>query len=341
MKIVLEKLRVCYGETIALAGLDLEVQPGEWLGLVGPSGSGKTSALRAIAGFERARGGRVRLDDALVADGGLHRPPEKRGVGFVFQEFALFPHLSAARNIAFGLRHLPRDARAERVKAMLEQVELAEYADRLPAALSGGQQQRIALARALAPAPSALLMDEPFGSLDPALRGVVRERVVEALRARGCTVVFISHDIDEAFAIADRIAILRDGELQQLGRPEALYERPASGFVAGFMGSVNLVAGEADGARMRTILGELELAHSAHGRRLAVVRPHMFTAADDGVPVTVTRRVYRGDRIELAVRAPGDVILRAHMPPDTPARVGDGLRLSARGAVWTVPATQA
>ncbi len=337
MKLTLEQLRVCYGETVALAGLDLEVASGEWLGLLGPSGSGKTSALRAIAGFERASGGRVLLDDDVVADGRTHRPPERRGVGFVFQEFALFPHLSAAQNIAFGLRHLPKDARAARVKRLLARVEMAEYADRAPSALSGGQQQRIALARALAPDPPALLMDEPFGSLDPALRGLVRERVVEALRAGGRTVVFISHDIHEAFAIADRIALLRDGVLQQIGAPEELYGRPTSAFVAGFLGPVNLIPGDAAGQRMSTALGDLRLAHEARGPRAAVVRPHMFAIDPGGVAVTVERRVFRGDRVELAVRSGSGAAWQVDLPTSSDARPGDTLRLAVAGAVWTVP----
>lgn len=337
MKLTLQKLRVCYGDTVALAGLDLEVQPGEWLGLLGPSGSGKTSALRAIAGFERARSGRVLLDGDVVADGRVHRPPERRGVGFVFQEFALFPHLSAAQNIAFGLRHLPRDTRATRVKHLLERVEMAEYADRAPSALSGGQQQRIALARALAPDPPALLMDEPFGSLDPELRGRVRERVVEALRASGRTVVFISHDIHEAFAIADRVALLRDGELQQIGTPEELYARPQSGFAAGFLGPVNLIRGEANGERISTALGELKLAHAGQGPRAAVVRPHMFAVDPEGVAVTVERRVFRGDRVELTVRAGSGEAWRVDLPTGSDARPGDALRLGVPSAVWSVP----
>lgn len=335
MKLHLDRARVTYGQVVALTGLDLKVAPGEWLGLVGPSGSGKTSALRAIAGFERLADGRITIGDTL-ADARRHPPPEKRGLGFVFQEFALFPHLTVAGNVAFGLGRLPRAERAARVAETLARVELAPLADRLPATLSGGQQQRVALARALAPRPPVLLMDEPFGSLDPALREAVRGRVVEALRAEGTTVVFISHDVDEAFALADRLALLRAGALVQLGPPEALYREPASAFAAGFFGPVNLVDGHADGDHAATPLGRLALARPATGPVTAVIRPHMLRLGAEGVPAEVLTRSYRGHELALTV-ACGDLRLRLTAPPDDPARPGDAVRLTVTAPVATVP----
>lgn len=337
MKIALRGARVVYGErVVALAGLDLDVASGEWLGLIGPSGSGKTSALRAIAGFERIAAGQIALGDRVVADGRRHTPPERRGVGFVFQEFALFPHLTVAGNVAFGLRHLPRAERARRVAEALALVELSALADRLPGALSGGQQQRVALARALAPAPSVLLMDEPFGSLDPGLRSAVRRRVVEALRASGCTVVFISHDLDEALTIADRLALLRDGERVQVDAPEALYTRPVSAFAARFPGPVDLVPGVADGARIDTALGPLTLARPAEGPRLAVVRPHMLRVVPSGAEAEVVARIYRGHEVRLTVRC-GPETLHLRVPPTHRAGVGDTLHLAVPDPVETVP----
>lgn len=335
MKIELTRARVTYGPVVALAGLDLTVAPGEWLGLVGPSGSGKTSALRALAGFERLAAGRITLGDTL-ADARRHPPPEKRGLGFVFQEFALFPHLTVAGNVAFGLTRLPRAARAARVAEVLARVELTPLAHRLPATLSGGQQQRVALARALAPRPPVLLMDEPFGSLDPALRERVRGRVVEALRAEGTTVVFISHDLDEAFATADRLALLRAGELIQHGPPEALYREPASAFAAGFFGPVNLVDGLADGAHVTTPLGRLPLTRPATGPVRAVIRPHMLRLAPDGVPARITTRSYRGHELALTVTCAG-LDLRVTAPADDPARPGDAVHLTVTAPVATVP----
>ena len=334
--ITLHGVEVRYGDVVALAGLDLAISPGEWIGLVGPSGSGKTSALRAIAGFERVAAGRITIDGEAVAEGRHHRPPEKRGVGFVFQDFALFPHLTVARNVAFGLRRLDAATRAARVDEVLALVELDDYRDRLPSALSGGQQQRVALARALAPAPRVLLMDEPFGSLDPALREVVRERVAAALRARGCTVVFISHDVDEALCTADRLALLRDGHLEQLGAPEALYARPESAFAARFFGPAALVAGVASGGRvLDTALGTLTLARPAEGAVRAVIRPHMLQLGAEGVDARIVRRVYRGHEARLWV-ACGDETFQISAPPDDPARPGDAVRLSVNRPVETI-----
>lgn len=336
MKIEFDGAQVRYGSTIALAGLDVAVPAGEWLGLVGPSGSGKTSALRAAAGFEPITAGRITLGEAVVADGRRHLPPEKRGPGFVFQEFALFPHLSVADNVAFGLRRLPRAAREQRVRDALERVELAPLADRAPGTLSGGQQQRVALARALAPAPPALLMDEPFGSLDPGLRSAVRRRVAEALRARGCTVIFISHDIDETFALADRVAILRGGVLQQVAPPEEAFTRPANAFVAGFLGPVDLLPGDARGAHIDTALGRLTLARPATGPRLAVVRPHRITVGPTGAPAAITERIYRGHEAQLTARTADGLTIAIRLPSEHPARPGDTVHLSVPDPVETV-----
>ena len=230
-------LTIAYGGFVALAGVDLQVQAGEVLALLGPSGCGKTSLLRAIAGFVRQRSGQVLIDGRPI-DG---LPPERRQVGIVFQNYALFPHMSVAGNIAFGLeaRGARRREIAERVDGLLELVQLGGFADRRPAQLSGGQQQRVALARALAIEPRILLLDEPFAALDRALRLDMQIEIKRLQRRLGLTTILVTHDQDEAMSVADRIAVMRDGSIEQLGTPVEVYDRPANLFVAGFIGTTN------------------------------------------------------------------------------------------------------
>ena len=230
-----------FGAVTAVDALALTVEPGELLTLLGPSGCGKTTVLNLIAGFERPDAGAVRIDTADVA--GL--PPHRREVGMVFQDYALFPHLTVRENVAFPLRvrGVAGSEVRERVDAMLELVRLPGYGDRLPRQLSGGQQQRVALARGLIFHPRVLLMDEPFGALDRALRETLRAELRELQRALAITVVLVTHDQEEAMDLADRVAVMRDGRLQQVGPPRELYDRPASAFVAGFVGESNLLDG--------------------------------------------------------------------------------------------------
>ena len=223
----------------AVDGLTLEVKPGELMTLLGPSGCGKTTVLNLIAGFESPDGGTIRMDGADVAA----RPPHRREVGMVFQDYALFPHLTVRENVAFPLRvrGIPGSEVTERVNAVLDLVRLPGHGDRLPRQLSGGQQQRVALARALVFRPRVLLMDEPFGALDRALRETMRAELRDLHRALGITVVLVTHDQDEAMDLSDRVAVMRAGRLQQVATPRALYERPANAFVAGFVGESNLL----------------------------------------------------------------------------------------------------
>ncbi len=279
-------VRHAYGATTTLRGLDLEVTRGEVCCLLGPSGCGKTTALRLVGGFERVVAGAVVLDSEVLSAPDRHVPPEARRIGMVFQDYALFPHLTVAGNVGFGL---PRGAASQaRVHELLEAVGLAWAGARHPHELSGGQQQRVALARALAPAPRLLLLDEPFSNLDAALREQLAADLRALLVATGTTALFVTHDQDEAFAVADRIAVLDHGVLQQHDSAWQLYHRPANRFVAGFIGrGVLLPAGvTADGLDLE--LGPVPAAMPLH-------------AADGGAPLRP------GERVEVLLR-PDDVL---------------------------------
>ncbi|GAB4254307.1 MAG: ABC transporter ATP-binding protein [Thermoleophilia bacterium] len=263
------------GDPPAVSDLSFHIDPGEVLALLGPSGSGKTTALRLIAGFLTPRGGRVLLNGKVVAQSGSALPPERRGVGVVFQDYALFPHLSVRRNVAFGLNRLSSDERRRLTDEALDRVGLTGYAERRPSELSGGQQQRVALARALAPKPVVVLLDEPLSSLDPALRLTLREEVAAILREVGSAALLVTHDQDEAMYLANRVAVIEAGRCRQIGRPEEIYLRPANRFVAEFMGRTDFIAGVVAPEGIETELGLLRQAPDfAPGTRVDVaVRP--------------------------------------------------------------------
>ncbi|MET8329524.1 ABC transporter ATP-binding protein [Streptomyces sp. NPDC005181] len=272
------------GAAPVLDGLDLTVPGGALTAVLGPSGCGKTTLLRIIAGFLRADEGTVTLDGRALSGPGVHLPPERRRIGIVPQEGALFPHLSVARNVAFGLTGLDRAARRRRTEEMLELVGLAGYGDRMPHELSGGQQQRIALARALAPEPALVLLDEPFNALDAALRTGVRADVRAALRATGATALLVTHDQQEALSTADFVAVVRDGRVAQCDTPHEVYSRPANPWVAAFVGDAVLVTGTADQDMAATVLGRIRLTEPPGRVREGVVllRPEQLrlTAPD-------------------------------------------------------------
>ena len=244
-RLSVEAVGKSFGGSPVLHDITLDVAPGEIVALLGPSGCGKTTLLRCIAGLERIDQGVVTVEGRVVADGHAHERPERRRVGMVFQDWALFPHLSVADNVGYGL---DREARGSgRVDESLEMVGLAGLGDRMPATLSGGQQQRVALARALAPRPSVLLLDEPFSNLDTGLRVQVRAEVHRLLTDLGITAMFVTHDQEEAFVLGDRVAVMHDGRLEQFGTPADLYEDPSSAWIASFVGDANFVRGAAQG----------------------------------------------------------------------------------------------
>ena len=337
-----------YGGQPVLRGIDLDVEPGSLTAVLGLSGCGKTTLLRVIAGFERSERGRVALGDRTLDDGHTYLAPEKRGIGYVPQEGALFPHLTVEANVGFGLSRGER--RGEAVTGLLEMVGIAALAARLPHQLSGGEQQRVALARALARRPQALLLDEPFSSLDASLRSHVREEVHRLLREQGVTTVLVTHDQEEALSLADTVAVLREGRIVQQGTPAELYERPSDARLAGFLGAVNLVPAELRGTRALTPLGTLALrpvpGARSSGSALVMVRPEQLDvsprvgerdgAEHAGLGGRVEQCRYYGHDALLEIRpeAPGEgELLLARVLGERALPVGTAVTIVARGPV--------
>jgi iron(III) transport system ATP-binding protein len=293
-------IRKTFGSVVAVHDVDLELTPGETLALLGPSGCGKTTLLRAIAGLERPDAGLVEIAGRVVDGPGVFVPPERRRVGMVFQDVALFPHLSVAENVGYGIAREDAGERRARIAELLELVGLSDAARLRPHELSGGMQQRIALARALAPRPNVVLLDEPFANLDLSLRTQLRGEVRRVLDVTGATALFVTHDQAEALTLADRVAVMRSGRIDQVATPEIIYTEPATPFVATFVGVANLVPGRVAGGLAGTGLGRLRVTGPggrplADGHVLVVVRPeHCDLVADDGGADGVIGRGQRG-----------------------------------------------
>ena len=276
-----EDLTKRYGDVTAVENVTLTVKAGEFLTILGPSGGGKTTALRLLAGFERPSAGRIQIGSRVVADDHHFTPPEKRKVGMVFQDYALFPHVSVAGNIAFGLRGRHQNT-AHQVKRMLSLVGLDKLADRMPHELSGGQQQRVALARALAPGPDILLLDEPFSNLDTALRSQVRKDVRRILLETKTTAIFVTHDQREALSLSDEIAVIFQGRLMQVATPHVIYNRPVNRQVAHFIGEANFLPAKAQGLLAESPLGQVNLFHPKSGAVQLMIRPEALRVSFDG-----------------------------------------------------------
>ena len=298
-----------FGTERAVDDLSFCVREGELLTLLGPSGCGKTTTLRLIAGLERPDTGSIRIDGNMVTDGrnGAFVPPDNRDVGVVFQDFALFPHLSAEENVAFGIEGWSADERADQVDRLLSLVGLTDQRDSFPDELSGGQQQRIALARSLAPEPEILLLDEPFSNLDVDLRVRMREEVRRILKETGVTAISVTHDQEEALSVSDRVAVMHRGRIEQIGTPEDVFQRPTSRFTAGFLGHASFLSGYVSGDTVETALGSVRrdqihgLAPEYDQTRIDVlVRPDDVIARpadEDGANGTITYRRYLGPSV--------------------------------------------
>jgi len=256
----IETLRRTYGDEDAVRDVSLSVTEGELVTFLGPSGCGKTTLLRMIAGLEQPSHGSIRLDGEVVGSERRFVPAEDRDVGFVFQDFALFPHLTVEENVRFGIDHWDADRQRERADELLELVGLEDHRKKRPEALSGGQKQRVALARSLAPEPALLLLDEPFSNLDVRLRIEMREEVRRILKETGVTAISVTHDQEEALSISDRVAIMNGGRLEQVGKPEVVFENPESRFVASFLGRASFIPGRVRGETVETELGTIETA---------------------------------------------------------------------------------
>jgi spermidine/putrescine transport system ATP-binding protein len=321
-----------FGAVTAVHPLDLDIPRGDFLAILGPSGCGKTTLLRMLGGFVEPSAGRIEVNGADIT----HLGPEHRPINMVFQGYGLFPHMNARQNVGYGLRlkKLDRPAIAERVREAMALVRLDGYEEHMPAQLSGGQQQRVALARALVMDPQVLLLDEPLAALDLKLRQAMQEELRRIHRAIGGTFVFVTHDQGEALGLANRIAVMNDGRIEQLGTPEEIYFRPATHFIAGFIGEANLLKGRRKGGEIETACGVTCRAEGADGAIALVVRPESLRrlAGDDRADIEITGAVeevvFLGAHVRYVLALPGGEKLRVQDAAEHGrATIGEAMRV--------------
>jgi len=338
-KLTFDAVSKSYEDRVAVDGLSLEIAPGEIVCLLGPSGCGKTTLLRLAAGIERPTGGRILISDLEVAGPTRFMRPENRGVGLMFQDFALFPHLTIIDNVAFGLKGLPREDRRREAMLILSRVGLERYADQYPHILSGGQQQRVALARALVPRPAVMLMDEPFSGLDVQLRDEMQEETLALLRETRATTMIVTHHPEEAMRLGDRIAVMRSGRIVQTGQAEELYHRPAALFVARLFSEINEIEYRVSKGRIETPIGSLPAPGRADGARVTLCvreRGVSVTASNGngampaaGLAGRVRAAKFLGDAVRLEVMVEGfDQPLNVRTAADSGLAKGREVRLS-------------
>jgi len=318
--------------------ISFHVYPGEIFALLGPSGGGKTTLLRLIAGFEKPDAGSILLEQRTLANRDVHVPPESRGIGFVFQDYALVPHKNVFENVAFGLRKASKTERRERTLAMLNMVGLTDLQTRLPHHLSGGEQQRVALARSMIARPKLLLLDEPFSSLDSVLRQTTREEVRTLLKAEGTSTVLVTHSQEEALSFAERLGVIKDGAIEQIGTPETVYRHPRTAYVAAFLGQTNFLHADVKNGVAETPLGAMRVEGEIAGRVLLSIRPEcvkMLAADSCGSGAKSGRivgQVFKGHESIYQVEVAGQHYL-VQTDYNCPFHIGDTVVLKAVSAV--------
>ncbi len=328
-----------FGEVQAVAGVNLSLRDGQFLALLGPSGCGKTTTLRLLAGFEPPDAGKIEIGGQMVSGSGGFVPPEKRSVGMVFQEYALFPHMSVADNVAYGLSK--GTDKKTRVHQALSLVGLADMPSRMPYELSGGQQQRVALARALAPQPQLILLDEPFSNLDAGLRTQVRAEVRQILQQAQATVIFVTHDQEEALSLADEVAVMMAGRIVQTDSPQRLYQNPVSKQVATFLGSANFLPGQANNHQVTCELGQLPTLSLHQGQVEVMLRPEdlMLTPDEAGIAQIIDREYFGHDQLlKLQLNNSGTLLQSRLLGSEGEFSPGQQVNLTIRNKVVVYPA---
>ena len=338
MRISFEHITHRFTDESVLQDINLEIDRGEIVCIIGPSGSGKTTLLRIAAGLERVQSGRIMLNDLLLANSELHPPPEERSIGLVFQDHVLFPHKTVSENVGFGLRNVRNKERLHKIALGLESMRVVEVSDRYPQTLSGGQQQRVALVRALITEPSVMLLDEPFASVDVPLRKRLREDARKQLKANDTATLIVTHDPEEAMALADRVAVLVDGKLVQTGTPKELWHAPKHPFIAKTLSGLQTLRGKVQGARLKTAFGDLSLSLingrdklKENDRAEIGIRPEKVSLAPSESPCFVRDIRFFGQKYVVFIQGDRDT-LELHFEKEPSISIGEKVKLNLASA---------